>query len=93
MSTPELHFKWFEQDIIDPSKSQRRKICVTIDAYEAFMRLKATPIELAKLFSSSGGVDYRGCSKKLLATNYVANEYGLREKFPFTKLVEKYGTR
>ena len=93
MNEPEIDFKNFEKVIMNPSKSQRCKITATIAAYEAFMKLNATAMGLAKLFSSSGGVNFKGCNKKLLATTYVANEYFLQEKFPFSKLVEKYGTK
>ena len=85
-------FSDFEEDIVSETRSTRWKVISTVEAYEAFKRLKATPTELAALFSSKCyGIDYRGCNKSMLARDYLANENRLRENLPFSELVEKYG--
>ena len=83
-------FKQLKQD--QRSKSERYKIKVILEAYDAFMSLQCTASELAKLFSGRG-VDFRGTPKKRIAHYYLAKEFNIQSSYPFSRLVEMYGCR
>ena len=60
-------------------KSERYRTMITIEAYEAFMSLKATARQLSELFRGFG-VDFRGTTKGRFATYYLANEWSLQKE-------------
>lgn len=73
-------------------KSMACKIRTAIDAFESFKLLKANAGELAKVFNSKvSGVDFRGCTKTLIAKSYIANDHNMRDRVPFSELVELFG--
>ena len=73
-------------------KSISCKIRTAIDAFESFKLLKANAGELVKVFNSKiSGVDFRGCTKTLIAKSYVANDHNMRDRVPFSELVELFG--
>lgn len=73
-------------------KSLACKIRIAIDAFESFKLLKANACQLAKVFNSKvSGVDFRGCTKTLIAKSYIANDHNMRGRVPFSELLELFG--
>jgi len=83
-------FNQHKQDLT--SRTERYKIKVVLEAYDAFMSLQCTALELAQLFSGRG-VDFRGIPKKRIAYYYLANEFSIQDSYSFERLVEMYGCR
>ena len=83
-------FNQHKQDLT--SRTERYKIKVILEAYDAFMSLESSRSELAQLFSGLG-VDFRGTPKKRIAHYYLANEFSIQDSYPFERLVKMYGCR